>query len=254
MTTLPAAFADPARPVSSEFYAQFYAALGAGQGKVDDNWLQAKHNLGVAIERDIIAAWKQQHGRAPHILALGTGKGTAERVWHGCDHKITFHDCQEDSLAELRAACPQAGFLVGDFDKLVPPEKYDLITMLTIDYVMNRREFIGFLSRVSRWLTPDGQLIVYCASTLSLRQFTAEIIKRALGRYRNRRQVFWGYWRTPAEFFRAAGAAGLRVTEVYRLGEPLFKAGPLTRRLPPLRDTGLIMTMSLAGRRGSPQI
>jgi len=246
LTTMPAAFADPTRPVSSEFYAQFYSALEAGQGKIDEHWLQAKRNLGVAIERDIISAWKQQHGRAPHILALGAGKAFAEGVWHERGHVVTFHDCQEDSLKELRETCPRAGFLVGDFEKLVPGEKYDLITMLTIDYVMNRREFIGFLSRAARWLTPDGQLIVYCASTLSLRQFSAEIVKRILGRYRNHRQVFWGYWRTPGEFFRAAHAAGLQVADVYRFGEPLIKAGWLTRQLPPLRDTGLIVTMSLA--------
>ena len=167
--------------------------------------------------------------------------------------ELVFHDCQEDSLKELRETCPQAGFLVGDFDKLVLGDKYDLITMLTIDYVMNRREFTEFLSRAARWLTPEGQLIVYCASTLSCRQFSAEIVKRILGRYRHRRQIFWGYWRTPMEFFCAANAARLQVADVYRFGEPLIKAGRLTRRLPPLRDTNLIVTMSLAKKRLLPQ-
>jgi len=249
LTTMPAAFSDPTKPVSSEFYAQFYAALASGAGTIDPLWLQAKRRLGQAIERDIISAWQKKLGRPPHILALGTGKGCAECVWYEQCHKVTFHDCQEDSLKELRQSCPNAGFLVGDFEKLVPAERYDLITMLTIDYVMNRQEFVELLSRAARWLTADGQLVVFCASTLSIRQFVVEVIKRSLGRYRNRQQVFWGYWRTPAEFFRVARAAGLRVADVYRFGDPLRKAGRLTRKLPPLRDAGLIVTMSLTGKR-----
>lgn len=108
---------------------------------------------------------------------------------------------------------------------------------------MNRREFVEFLRRVARWLEPGGQIILYCASTLSFRQIAVELVKRALGRYRNGRQVFWGYWRTPGEFFKTAKAAGLRVAEVYRLGATLQVPPPLIRRLPPWRSTHLVVTL-----------
>lgn len=243
LTTLPAAFVDPAKPVSSEFYAQFYAKLAAGQGKIESHWLQAKRSLGESIERDIIAPWRIQHHRSPHILALGAGAAAAERIWYERDHAVTFHDCQEDSLADTRRTCPRAGFLVGSFDEIAPTDRYDLITMLTIDYVMDHKEFVAFLARSARWLAPNGQLIIYCASTLSFRQLAVETVKRALGRYRNQQQVFWGYWRTPREFFRAARSAGLRLVDIYRFGTTLHKAGAATRALPPLRDTNLIFTL-----------
>ncbi|HEX4341985.1 MAG TPA: hypothetical protein VH255_01255 [Verrucomicrobiae bacterium] len=249
LITLPGAFSDPTKPASAEFYAQFYAALESGQGKVDEGWLQAKQNLGEVIETHIIAPWKQQHGRSPRILALGAGKAFAERIWYEHGHTLTFHECQAGSLEEVQQACPKADLLIGSFEGLTPDGRYDLITMLTIDYVMNRAEFTEFLSRAGRWLTDDGQLIIYCASTLCLRQFGAEMVKRLLGRYRNNKQVFWGYWRSPNEFFRIAPKAALRVADVYRFGNPLKKAGWFNRKLPPLRDTNLIVTMSKASHR-----
>ena len=246
LTTLPAAAEAQDKPASAEFYAQFYQALASGRGKIDPQWLESKRELGEAIERFIIAPWQQQHKRSPRILALGAGKAPVERVWHQRGHAVTFHDCQEDSLAEVRRLHPQAEFLVGDISKLAPVGRYALVTMICVDYVLNRREFIAFLSRAVRWLEPGGQIVLFCASTLSFRQMAAEIIKRSLGRYRNGRRIFWGYWRTPGEFFATARQAGLRVARVYRAGgSGLREVAPLLRRLPPLRDNGLIMTLEL---------
>lgn len=243
MTTLPAAKTAPDQPVSVEFYAQFYQALAAGRGSIDPQWIASKRKFGEDIERDIIRPWQQRNGRSPRILALGSGSAPVERVWHERGHAVTFHDCQEASLAEPRRLYPTAGFLIGDIFKLTPEKNYDLVTLITIDYVMNRREFTEFLARAARWLEPGGQILIYCASTLSFRQLAAEIIKRALGRYRNGRQVFWGYWRTPGEFFRTARAAGLRVAEVYHLGGTGLQPPSLIRRLPPWRSTHLVLTL-----------
>jgi cyclopropane fatty-acyl-phospholipid synthase-like methyltransferase len=210
---------------------------------VEPGWLAGKRQLGEAIERDLIAPWRKKNRRAPRILALGSGSAPVERVWHERGHAVTFHECQESSLVETRRACPTAEFLIGDIFQLAPEKKYDLVTLITIDYVMNRREFVEFLRRAACWLEPGGQIILYCASTLSFRQMAVEFIKRALGRYRNGRQIFWGYWRTPGEFFRTARAAQLRVSEVYHLGTVLQVPPPLIRRLPPWRSTHLVVTL-----------
>jgi len=227
MTTLPAATTATDKPVAAEFYAQFYEALAAGRGRIEPQWLEHKRQLGEIIERGLIKPWQQKHGCSPRILALGSGSAPVERVWHEHGHAVTFHDCQEASLTEMRKLYPSAEFLIGDIFQMTPAKTYDLITLITIDYVMNRREFVEFLTRATRWLEPGGQIILYCASTLSFRQMAAEIIKRALGRYRNGRQIFWGYWRTPGEFFKTARAAGLRVAEVYHLSSILQVPPPL---------------------------
>lgn len=243
LTSLPAAATASDKPAAVEFYAQFYQALAAGRGRIEPQWLENKRQLGEAIGRDLIAPWQKKHGRSPRILALGAGKAPVEHVWHQQGHAVTFHDCQEDSLAETRRLYPQANFLIGDIFQMQPAEQYDLITLITIDYVMNRQEFVEFLARAACWLG-GGQIVIYCASTLSYRQMAVEIVKRCLGRYRKNRQVFWGYWRTPGEFFTAAARAGLRVAEVYHLGAARLKpAAPLVRRWPQLRSTHLVVTL-----------
>ncbi len=244
LTSLPAAASAVDQPAAAEFYAQFYEALAAGRGRIDPQWLENKRQLGEAIERDLIAPWQRKQGRSPRLLALGSGSAPVERVWHERGHAVTFHECQEASLVETRRLCPAAKFLIGDIFKLEADKKYDLVTLITIDYVMNRREFVAFLARAARWLEPGGQIILYCASTLSFRQMTVEFVKRALGRYQNGRQIFWGYWRTPGEFFKTARAAGLRVAEVYRVeGTALKPSASIIRRLPPLRSTHLVATL-----------
>lgn len=250
LTQLPAAATAQDKPAGAEFYAQFYQALSAGRGHIDPQWLESKCQLGEAIERDLIAPWKQKHGRSPRILALGAGKAPVERVWHERGHAVTFHDCQEDSLADVRSLHPQANFLIGDIFKLEPDTRYDLVTMITIDYVMNRREFAAFLSHAARWLDSGGQIIAYCASTLSFRQATVEIAKHCLGVYRRQPHVFWGYWRTPGEFFKVARLAELHLDGIYFVtggtagGLCLQKSGWLGR-IPSWRNPHLAATFEM---------
>jgi hypothetical protein len=249
LTALPAAAQARAKPAGPEFYAQFYEALASGRGKIDPAWLENKRRLGQAIERDLIVPWQKKNGRAPKILALAAGRAPVERVWCERGHEVTFNDCQEHSLAELRREFPAARFLVGDVNKLKPDSKYDLITAITLEYVMNRRELAGFLSCAESWLQSGAQFILYSASILSFRQMVVETLKHLLGRYRREPHVFWGYWRTPGELSAIACQAGLRVTGVFRLtrgaaGELRLTARSGTfARFPPLRDPNLVVTL-----------
>jgi SAM-dependent methyltransferase len=247
LTMLPAAADAIHKPASAEFYAQFYQALEAGRGRIDPQWLGSKRHLGEAIERGLILPWKEKHHRSPSILALAAGKAFAERVWaeHGFD--VVFNDCQEESLAEVRRDFPKAAFLVGDVRDLKPSTRYDLITALTLDYVMARNELVEFLATISGWLAPGGQIILYCASTLSLRQIAVEAAKHLLGRYRRRPHVFWGYWRTPGEFGIVARRAGLRMRSSQqfagRVREQPLKDRGIFSCLPPWRDSNLVVTL-----------
>jgi SAM-dependent methyltransferase len=244
LTTLPAAASAIDRPASAEFYAQFYRALAEGRGKIEPRWVESKRQLGESIERGIIQPWKQTHSRSPKILALAAGKAAAERVWIEHGHDVTFNDCQEESLADVRRDFPGAKLLIGDVRDLKPAH-YDFITALTLDYVMTRDELTEFLSNISKWLTPDGKIILYCASTLSLRQMAVEVAKHLLGRYRRTPHVFWGYWRTPGEFTSAARRAGLRVCASQKLsaaGNHSLRDRGVLAFLPPIRDSHLIVT------------
>jgi hypothetical protein len=247
LTRLPAAAAAQDKPAGTEFYAQFYQALASGDGHITPQWIENKRLLGAAIERELIASWKKKHGRPPRILALGAGKACAECVWYEQCHAVTFHDCQAESLEEVRGLCPEAQFLIGDIFKMESAPHYDLVTLITLDYVMNRREFADFLSQAARWLDADGQIIVYCASTLSFRQAAVEFAKHCLGVYRRKPTVFWGYWRTPGEFFKVGSMAKLNLGGIYSVvssaagGLYLQKSG-WTGRLPSWRNSHLVAT------------
>jgi hypothetical protein len=251
LTSLPAAAAAQDKPASAEFYAQFYEALASGRGRIEPQWIEAKRRLGEAIETDLISPWKSGHNRTPRILALGAGNAIVEGVWRERDNDVTFHDCQEDSLAAVRARFPEAPRLIGDLQQIAPAEKYDLITAITIDYVMTAAELVAFLGRIRNWLAADGRVILYCASVLSFRQMAVETVKSLLGRYRVGQYVFWGYWRTPSEFLRAARRAGLRAGTLFQLsasaGRPSLRPATfLERTFPPLRDPNLVITFEQA--------
>lgn len=252
LASLPAAAAAREAPASAEFYAQFYAALESGRGRIEPAWLAAKRQLGEVIGRELLGLGTAPRGRPPRVLALAAGKAFAERVWleHGAD--VTFHDCQEASLAELRRQHPQARCLIGDIHRITPETKYDFITMLTVDYVMTRAELTQFLGLISGWLAVGGQIVLYCANVLSLRQMLAEMVKSCLGRRPRKRDVFWGYWRTPGEFFWIARRADLRLWQILHFGagpdgRSSLRAAPrLAGRLPPLRDSNLVATFTPA--------
>ncbi len=252
LASLPAAAAARHAPASAEFYAQFYAALESGRGRVEPGWLEDKRRLGEVIGREILGLGPPLHGAPPRVLALAAGKAFAERVWLECGADVTFHDCQEASLADLRRQHPPARCLIGEIHRITPETDYDFITLLTVDYVMRRRELAEFLRRISGWLAAGGQIVLYCANVLSLRQMLAETVKMCLGRRRDPRAVFWGYWRTPGEFFRVARRAGLRLAQVlYFAGERgggrrLRPASRWVRRWPPLRDSNLVATFTPA--------
>ena len=247
LTSLPAAKQAHDRPAGAEFYAQFYHLLASGQGRVQPDFLESKRQLGEMIEQGIIIPWQRQNGRRPKILALAVGKAPVEQVWceHGYD--LTFNDCQEDSLASLRLEFPQAYFLIGDIFQIAPDSKYDLITAITLDYVMDKRELTEFLVRVAGWLQPGGQIILYCASTLSFRQIAREIVKKILGYYRRQPHVFWGYWRTLGEFCDVAKRAGLRMRRLTSDAKGRLQLKSVTKlfsAMPSLGNSHLTITLA----------
>jgi hypothetical protein len=246
LTRLPAAKLVKDKPAGVEFSTQFYQLLASGEGCIEPSDLESRRRLGETIEQGIILPWQKQNGHPPKILALAVGKAPIEQVWCEHGHDLTFNECQEDSLTELRRKFPRARFLVGDIFQIVSDTKYDLITAITVDYVMDRRELTEFLARVTGWLQPGGQIIVYCSSTLSIRQIIREIIKHLLGYYGRKPHVFWGYWRTLGEFCDIAKRTGLKVRRLTNdaAGRVQLKSVPkIFSAIPALSNSNLVLTL-----------
>jgi SAM-dependent methyltransferase len=246
----PAARNAQKSPASPEFFAQFYAALESGQGRIDADWAEHKRRLGETVSLDLIKVWQERTGRKPRILALAVGKGIVEGVWAENGYEVTFNECQDSSLKGLRQRFPQAGFLVGDARSLNPPQRYDLITLIGLDYCMNRAQLGAFLGKVAGWLEPDGQIILCCMNFLSYRRLLAIFLKSAGGYYRRVKHVFWGYWRSTGEFFRVAAIASLKVDGVYGFGHKppnrttLVPRSSIQRLLWPWKDPNVMFLFS----------
>lgn len=206
-----------AAPAGPEFYAEFYAALQSGRGKVDLDWTRRKVTLGGLVASQLFEPWERRHRRRPRILALCTGQGVAEGVWLERGYSVTLHECQSTSLLGLCARFPDTPTLISDIRQIATASKYDLIVMLASDYFLNSVELVQVMRKVSGSLTPDGLFILHSVSVLSVGQWLKEILKTVLGRYRTATYIFWGWWRTPYEFQRCARAAGLTLMSAYTL-------------------------------------
>jgi hypothetical protein len=73
-----------------------------------------------------------------------------------------------------------------------------------------------------------------------------EIIKQILGYYRRKPHVFWGYWRTPGEFFDIAESAGLKMCRLTNDAAGNLRLKSVTKFsdvIPPLSDSNLVITL-----------
>jgi 2-polyprenyl-3-methyl-5-hydroxy-6-metoxy-1,4-benzoquinol methylase len=243
LTRLPAAANVKDAPAGAEVYAEFYAALNAGQGEISPSWVAAKRILGVAIET-LFEDFRQQHGREPAILAVGAGRAYAEGVWLDHQRDVTLNDWQDDSLEYAKTHWPDAKTLIGDARQLDAARKFDFITLMGMDYTMTLEEFSGVLAGCANMLAEHGAIIMYCASVLSFRQMAVVPAKHMLGTYRKTPHLFWGYWRTPGAFVRAAAAAGLKVNMSYTPESGQLTLRPsMLDRVPPWRENNLIQVL-----------
>lgn len=232
------------RPAGPEFYGEFYAALAREHSRTDAAWEEGKRQLGRAFLPQF-ERWRQAHGRPPSVLALAAGFAHTEGEWLKAGYEVTLNDCQPDSLEQARMRWPGAPLLVGDVQSLQPGRTFDIITAVTLDYVFDRAALVQMLRRLRSWLGPGGEILLYCASTLSWLQMAREVVKRLLGRHRRKGQVFWGWWRTPSEFRDAARAAGLRARGVWMPGPGGLVARPAALQwLPSLASPHLVVILS----------
>jgi hypothetical protein len=192
-------------------YEAFYTALSHGRGKIDTSWMQSKRSLGQALLSTIISPWELEHGRSPRILALCAGLGIVEGVWVEHGYNVTFHDCQEVSLQQVRASYPGAKTLMGDLRSFEIPAGFDLIIIVASDYLLDLAELEHLMRSAAGVLGPAGQLVVSSVCVISLLKVIKETVKTVIGWYRSPDWVFWGWWRTPAVFHRCAEKTGLRL-------------------------------------------
>lgn len=245
LTELPAARNQHGKLAGPDVYAQFYEALAAGMGKVDPQWVHTKRSEGRAIAQSILEPWRRRHGRSPRILSLGAGMGIAESLWLEGGLNVVLQDCQERSLRDIAAKFPNARTLIGDVREIAIAGRYDIVSMLALEYVMSRADLKLLFRKIAGCLAGEGLLLLQSVSTLSVRQWLAEMVKANSGRHENR--LLWGWWRTPAEYLRIARGTGLALAAGYSFSESsgrkvvLQPRSSFSCRWPPVRSNNTLM-------------
>jgi hypothetical protein len=247
LASLPAAAKMGGQPVTAKFYGELFAAIQA-LGPSDPKWVEGKREFGRRIAKELLHPWMERHGRKPRILALGVGEGWTECTWLEEGFDVTLHDGTEAYFGQIRQRHPEAKLLKADFAEINFSEAFDVITILALDFTMERQEFVAFLKRLTGFLTGEGAIICYCPNVLSLRRMAIDAVRRLADYHRRKGWIWWGWWRTPNEYLKAARACGLRVTrELLPKGS---EAQKIKFAIPPWRESNGVF---LFERRATPR-
>lgn len=222
------------------FYEAFYRALATKKGGQDVTWHAKKRKLGERIASDILA--KLDGSR---ILSVGAGEAISETVWLQRGYAVSLNECQDSSLARVKAEFPDAPIIISDIANLRPEGEFDAISLLTVDYALDDKQLADAFTRLAGALPPSGILINYTANVLTIEQIAKEAIKKMLRRRLPKGSVFWGWYRSPALLRRIAKISGLELTAQYLVKENCFSSRPRWFwPFMPLRNMEIVMTFS----------
>jgi SAM-dependent methyltransferase len=213
---------DPAEGKSlagPAFYDAFYAKLKSLNKPPCPQWEKDKRALGKLMEKEILAPLGKKIGAKPSIFAAACGFGYTEGVWYEEDYPVVFQECQEYSLQKLKERYANARVVCGDIREIDLTEKFDVVTLIGVDYALNVHELESLLMTAKKILTKQGCILLYSPNCLSLRQVLAELTKHALGHYRRNGYIRWGYWRTPSVYHDVVSKVGMMVTREFRNGQ-----------------------------------
>jgi hypothetical protein len=229
------------QPANDAFYDAFYAELG--KRAVDPAWRLSKERLGDWVECNILRPRKLKK-----LLSVAVGLAIAEQKWLESGYQVVLNECQAKSLAAVRARFPEAIALIGNAHELDIADKFEGITVFTVDYALSDNQLGEMFRRLHQALTPAGILLNQTVNILTIRRILAEAVKRwILRRYECPGWVLWGWSRSPNSIIRLAQRAGLRLTDQFLRSETSFRRRPrLLWRLPPLREQDMIMLFERA--------
>jgi SAM-dependent methyltransferase len=152
------------------------------------------------------------------VLSIGSGVGYMENVLLEEMPELELHVNEPStvSMRWLRRRVPNERIYIGLPPACLPADvQYDMIYLSTVDYGIPTREFAHLLGELRAQLAPGGEIILLSASLLeedsAIGSFVNAIkilIRAALHFLGIRRQQFWGWRRTRAEYrelFKQAG-------------------------------------------------
>ncbi len=233
------------RLASNEFYASFFEELFRrlhsweslpqywrdGKSK-DAHWLAEQitiqqeafiaHNAaGSAAQPDVEKSDTPK--QSPRILSVAHGVGYMEKVLLEVVPHIELHINSPNTagLRWLREIIPSEQIYIGAPAVCLPPHtQYDVICLSAVDHGFSNRKLALTLRELKAQLMPHGKIVCISGSLLEEDSFMGSLVnafkiglRAVLHLSSLRRQQFWGWRRTRAEyqqFFKNAGFTNIK--------------------------------------------
>lgn len=212
-----------------KFYGTFYEELFRRYKDWEDlpaSWRENK-KLDAAWLARLLEERRRAEGWPPErplrVLSIGSGVGYMEHALLQQVPGLELHVNEPSTVGMrwLRTIVPADRIYIGVPPACLPSDiKYDMIYLSAVDYSMLQRDLERLLGELRSQLSPGGEVICLSASLLeedsfvgSLVNFLKNIIRCGLHFLGVRRQQFWGWRRTRAEYkalFREAGFGHIR--------------------------------------------
>lgn len=155
--------------------------------KADDRWPVLYH---LSKVRHNLLDW-MDFGEHAHVLEIGSGCGAMTGVL--CE-KAEFVQCVELSKkrslinANRNRKYENFEIMVGNFEDVVLPEKYDVITLIGVleyspCYIKSEQPFDAMLAKIKEMLKPGGILIIAIENRFGLKYFAGAMEDHTGGFY-----------------------------------------------------------------------
>ncbi len=202
----------------AEFYAAFYRELFRRYTTMEslpDSWLQDKRRCAQFIGKQVAGQEK--------VLAVGCGLGVIEhflaREKPGLE--LSVHEVTGSAWQWLGPMIPHERKFIGWIPGCLPrQQKFDIIYLCAVDYVLDTPELIAMLASLRPYLSDRGRCLLISASFLDHRNGMAGKLKTTLRWLKAEFQAgleylrlysrgqFWGWLRSADEYRELMAAAG----------------------------------------------
>lgn len=207
------------------FYAVFYEELFKRFASWDDlpaMWRDGKEKSARWLALQVLdqrSHWESADGDAPPVvLSVGSGVGFMEKVLLDELAQVELHVNEPSTVGMkwLRECLSADRIHIGMAPDCLPSGvQYSLIYLSTVDYGIPERELVRMLEGLRAQLASGGRLVCLSASLLEEDSFIGRWVNafkigiRAVLHFTGlRRQQFWGWRRTRAEYHQIFSEAG----------------------------------------------
>ncbi|MEG2172906.1 MAG: hypothetical protein RRY29_06570 [Desulfovibrionaceae bacterium] len=211
----------------AKFYAIFYEVLFkrfTSWGDLPAQWRNGKENAARWLALQILSQrhhWEDGGGDNPSVvLSVGSGLGFMEKMLLDVLPHMELHVNEPSTMGMkwLRECLPPEYIHIGPVPACLPAGvHYNCIYLSTVDYGIPQAEFARMLEDLRGQLADGGRLICLSASLLEEDSCVGRWVNavkigiRAVLHFTGlRRQQFWGWRRTRAEYHELFAKAGFR--------------------------------------------